>query len=485
MQISDTAPEKKGFHPTQSKSLVETQSDLKVHPASPETDEKYSALPATFLGPKVEGTITDAGEAAAFMIDGSRRLLGPHDSIRKPSYGEKVALTGPNNKHGAEAKDLPPHLQKLVLNFCRDNKVNSEIGPCTKKLGSATIEKTEQGKPIAFVHGRTGENLEARKCRIRGGYFALVVEGGGLTQASIIRSLPRSTGVGGITAWMVWNGLSGVDRRFLVFKLFGTSFTNPDGKKRKELVKLQNNFKQQKKDPFVRVKPKATRKKSSNPGASSKSFGAPSQTNILQHSQSKTTQASLSANAIDKAVGSGNDDASDGHARQLVDRPKRRDSLGDLVKDEKDVEMHSDIEEQPMDEGILQPSSDTMLRQDNSASAPATITIPHPNENPMSNEMRNNTILSFLESSGEIKRRRRVGTCDTIGKLFLQAELAGIVRKDDDEAALTLTVEDLKLVVPNNDNESFQELVTALSGRVCWKDGQQKASCVVNVERYV
>ena len=83
--------------------------------------------------------------------------------------------------------------------------------------------------------------------------FALVVEGGSLPRASIIRFYQRATGVRGISAWMVWKGLEGVERSFLVFKLVGASFVNAEGKSRKELLHIQSSFQRTKKDAFIRV----------------------------------------------------------------------------------------------------------------------------------------------------------------------------------------------------------------------------------------
>jgi hypothetical protein len=88
-------------------------------------------------------------------------------------------------------------------------------------LKSSGFEENGLGKPISLVHERTGEPLEAKKCLIRNKNPALIIDGPGLSQASIIRFYQRATGIGVINAWMVWKGLEGVERGFLIFKACG------------------------------------------------------------------------------------------------------------------------------------------------------------------------------------------------------------------------------------------------------------------------
>jgi hypothetical protein len=144
--------------------------------------------------------------------------------------------------------------------FGRQNSLSARNGPCAQGLKSSGVEENGLGKLISLVHGRTGEPLEAKKCLVRNKNPALIVDGPGLSQASIIRFYPRATGIGGISAWMVWKGLEGVERGFLIFKFVGTSFTNADGQRRKELLDLQSSCKRTKKDAFIPIKAKpATR----------------------------------------------------------------------------------------------------------------------------------------------------------------------------------------------------------------------------------
>jgi hypothetical protein len=94
------------------------------------------------------------------------------------------------------------------------------------------------------------------------------------------------------------------------------------------------------------------------------------------------------------------------------------------------------------------------------------------------------TFFHFTNDSDEIKRTRRFGTCNSVGKLFLQAEIGGLVQKSDEEAALSLVVSGTKrLVVPNKDDESFKELIEAIASAEIWKE-QEGVECRVEVRAY-
>jgi hypothetical protein len=45
--------------------------------------------------------------------------------------------------------------------------------------------------------------------------------------------------------------------------------------------------------------------------------------------------------------------------------------------------------------------------------------------------IRENTLFSFINSSHEVSRTRRSDICDTAGRLFLQADVGGFVRRSD------------------------------------------------------
>jgi hypothetical protein len=103
--------------------------------------------------------------------------------------------------------------------------------------------------------------------------------------------------------------------------------------------------------------------------------------------------------------------------------------------------------------------------------------------------IRENTLFSFINSSHEVSRTRRFDTCDTAGRLFLQADVGGLVRRSDEEAALSLTIPGYSrlLVIPNKDENSFKELVDAITDAQCWQkgqEGQESAACTVEVGRY-
>jgi len=153
---------------------------------------------------------------------------------------------------------LPRHLQKMIDAFHAVNFLSAKNGPCSPTLKGSGFEMDHLGKSNIFVHGRTGEPLEARKYLLHKGKYVLVVSGPGLPKSSIIRCLPRETGVKGVTAWAVWKGLEGLERNFLIFKVVETSFT-VGGKRRKELLTMQGNFKAQKRDPLVPPKAKLTK----------------------------------------------------------------------------------------------------------------------------------------------------------------------------------------------------------------------------------
>jgi hypothetical protein len=77
---------------------------------------------------------------------------------------------------------------------------------------------------------------------------------------------------------------------------------------------------------------------------------------------------------------------------------------------------------------------------------------------------RESTLFCFNNDSNEITRMRPFATCDTVGKIFPQADVAGLVRKLDEETALYLTIlgTERLLIVPSKDDESFKELVEAI-----------------------
>jgi hypothetical protein len=155
---------------------------------------------------------------------------------------------------------LPRHLQKMIDAFYVVNILSAKNGPCSPTLKDSEFEMDNLVKSNIIVHGRTAEPLQARRYWVRKGKYVLVVSGPGLSKSSIIRCLPRETGVQDITAWAVWKGLEGMERKFLIFKVVGTTF-KLCGKGRKGLLTLQNSFKAQKRDPFVLPKVKFTRNK--------------------------------------------------------------------------------------------------------------------------------------------------------------------------------------------------------------------------------
>jgi hypothetical protein len=84
-----------------------------------------------------------------------------------------------DEQQGTEKSDenLPRHLQKMVDDFCIERQLYDRTGPCCSGINAPVMKANAQGKPIAFIHGRTGEVLEARMCRVRASNFALVVYG--------------------------------------------------------------------------------------------------------------------------------------------------------------------------------------------------------------------------------------------------------------------------------------------------------------------
>jgi hypothetical protein len=103
--------------------------------------------------------------------------------------------------------------------------------------------------------------------------------------------------------------------------------------------------------------------------------------------------------------------------------------------------------------------------------------------------IRENTLLSFIKNSHEVSRTRRSDTCDTAGKLFLQADVGGLMRRSDEEAALSLTISGYSrlFVIAKKDGDSFKELVDAITDAQRWQkgqEGQESAACTVEVRRY-
>lgn len=63
------------------------------------------------------------------------------------------------------------------------------------------------------------------------------------------------------------------------------------------------------------------------------------------------------------------------------------------------------------------------------------------------------------------------------------------MRRSDVEAALSLTIPGYSglLVIPNKDEDSFKELVYAITDAQCWqkgRKGQESVACTVEVRRY-
>jgi len=100
--------------------------------------------------------------------------------------------------------------------------------------------------------------------------------------------------------------------------------------------------------------------------------------------------------------------------------------------------------------------------------------------------VRESTSFCFINASNELNRTRQFDTCDSVGKLFLQADVGSIVQKSDEEAALSLNIpgNNRPLIIPNKDEESFKELVEAIANARCWEDGGESAKCRVEVRRY-
>lgn len=149
---------------------------------------------------------------------------------QKPSLGFQQEQD--ERRDPAESADkMPGHVQKMVDAFYDLNVLNTKNGHCSQILKASEYEANHLGRSIIFVHGRTGDPLEARSCLVRKGEYALVVSGPSLPKSSIIRCHPRETGIRGISAWVVWKGLEGVERNFLIFKFVRTSFTIASGKR--------------------------------------------------------------------------------------------------------------------------------------------------------------------------------------------------------------------------------------------------------------
>jgi hypothetical protein len=380
---------------------------------------------------------------------------------------------------------LPLHLQKMVDAFYVVNVLNAKNGPCSPTLKASEIEMDDLGKLNIFVHGRTGEPLEARRYLIRKSKYVLVVSGPSLPRSSIIRCYPRETGVRGITAWMVWKGLEGVERNFLIFKVVGTSFTLVDGKKRKELSNLQNNFKGLKRDPFVQPKAKFTRKKLAKQAADASEREKPRDvdtTEKLQQSNVRNLPNFQVGNSgrFTKTAG-----AFKGPAGDLVDVSEDSHAMRSVTSTVKYGKFASALNPKPNAESAIVPSKVAEPAASSSHGDAVTKLGSPPSIKLLPLSKREKTFFCFVNSSDEVKRTRRFDTCDSVGKLFLQAEVGGLVQKSDEEAALSLVVPGTRsLVVPNKDDESFKELVEAIAGAEILKKGQESASCRVEVRAY-
>jgi hypothetical protein len=423
------------------------------------------------------------------------------DSIEAPQWPASALIqdshktTAPDHQRHPDgstdaeesAERLPLHLQQLVEDFYRDNRLNAKNGPCSPGLKAPCDEENDRGQQMTFVHGITGKPLVARRCLVRKNTFALVVQGGGLSQESIIRFYPQQTGIRGVFAWMVWKGLQGVEKEFLIFKLVGANFTNARGRKRKELSDLQKEFKKMKRDPFDRIVPKSITKGAKRPVTSASKRTVPKATGT-----SRKPHETGGVNLLDLQAGNPH--------RQIHDNRVSTSSGGEVVDLTEGApaikRSATPIKSEPLASSAiveqLPGRVDVSFQPTKSAGLSGlsrTSTTISGSTRPVSflpNHMRENTFFAFVNESNIANRTRRFDTCDSVGKLFLQADVSGLVQKSDEEAALSLSIpgRNSLLVIPNKDNESFEELVEAIASARCWKKGQSCASCRLEVRSY-
>jgi hypothetical protein len=398
---------------------------------------------------------------------------------------QKQGERGPTESAG----QLPRHLQNMIDAFHAVNVLSARNGPCSLTLKASESEMYHLGRSKTFFHGRTGEPLEAKKYLVRKGRFVLVANGPSLAKSSIIRCLPKETGVQGIAAWAVWKGLEGMERNFLIFKVVGTSFTF-GGKRRKELLTLQNHFKAQKRDPFIPAKVKITRKKQAK---QAKQHSHPSTSEkgreVDYYDTTDELESSDSRNLSDMQAGHLEDfnkkpGACQSSPRYLVDLTEESHVLASGAIPVGYGKASSTSIHETVAESTNVPSQEADSTASSSPKDPARQLGSSPLFDLLPLRKRENTLFSFINDSDEVSRTRRFGTCDSVGKLFLQAEIGGLVQKADEEAALSLVVSGAKrLVVPNRDDESFRELIEAIASAEIW-EGQEVGDCRVEVRAY-
>lgn len=479
---------------------------LASEPSAAVDPQRTETLRATIrrpqqLEPKCQIIVTEEeGRAKDFSCKKRRKLdsaeaLTQSMSTQLPSSENVNTLDFPREQErykrlDGSADKLPHHLEKLVDEFRTQYSLYAKNGPCSQMLKASGTEENVLGRSVIFVHGRTGEPVEVRRCRIHANIFAVVIDGPSLPQSCIIRPYPRATGVRGISACMVWKGLEGVERGFLIFKLVGGySFTNTEGKGRKELLDFQNRFKELTSDPFVRVATKPTMPRIARSPTDASPSKEPKNAGIVGKVQRMDKSKFPALRAGQLRRGTGDKTAFKGPERELIDLSEGVDALAGVVGTVKNEELASSsvLERNPQQTAISTKftGSTTSFSQDTAVTRLSTGDLSFVPS--LYTPKRESPLLCFKNDSNKITRMRPFFICDTMGKLFLQADVAGLVRKSDEETALSLTIPGTErpLVIPNKDEESFKELVAAIGNSQCWNESEGTASCRVEVRRYI